>query len=368
MKIIFTRHLPFHSISKVNIYALLFILFVSNSSFAAHTYHQPDTVPVPQTITNIKKNIKKVFSKQKKDSLAIVKKDTIKNILKESVKTNYWTKTNKPSILFTQTSFLNWIKGGNNTIAGIASFAGDYNYKKGQLFWKNGVLIKYGLSKENDLDHSLKTDDIIDIKSAVGYKKNIESKWYYSGDFNLTTQIAKGYNDKLKTTVISNFFAPARMRLGVGAVYNDDEDNFKLNISPLTNQVTFVYDQDLADKGSYGVTPAEKDSDGNIIKKGENIYSEFGTLVTVEYQTTVMKNIKFQLKSSFYSDYLNRFGNVDSDVQINLNMKVNQYIQSTISSHLLYDDDAKILQDDGTQTGPKIQLKQILGVGVTYIF
>ncbi|NIJ44104.1 hypothetical protein FHR24_000543 [Wenyingzhuangia heitensis] len=345
---------------------VLFSLLFSFKSYSTISFYN-DTIPTPKAITAIKK----VFTKKRKDSIRVAKtekRDTIKQILKESVKPNYWKLTHKPGLLLTQTSFLNWTKGGNNTIAGIISFKGDYNYKKGQLFWKNAVLFKYGISKENGSEYSQKTDDVIDLKSSIGYKTEIESKWYYSGEFNLTTQFGKGYKGNDRTTVISNFFAPARMRLGVGAVYTDEDDNFKFHLSPLTNQVTFVLDQKLADKGAFGVEPAVKNDQGEIIKAGQNINSEFGTLIRIEYKTPIMKNINFGLKSSFYSDYLNKFGNVDSDIEINIDMKVNQFISSSISSHLLYDDDAKILQTDGTLLGPKLQLKQILGVGVTYAF
>lgn len=349
---------------------LLFCFMLMSVSSYAHQ-HQPDTIPTPKSVSKIKTSLKKLFTKKKRDTIqktGVTKADSIKKILDKSAKRNYWKITNKPEIILTQTSFLNWTKGGNNTIAGITAYRGDFDYKKGNLFWRNDLVLRYGLSKEEGIDHALKTDDIIDIKSNVGYRSSIASKWYYSGDFSLTTQFAKGYKGKTKANLISNFFAPARMRLGVGAVYTDKEDNFKIHISPLTNQVTFVYDQDLADNGAFGVTKAVKDADGNIIKKGENINSEFGTLLRLEYKTRLMKNVNFSVKSSFYSDYLNKFGNVDSDIMLNIDMKVNQYIHSRISSHLLYDDDTSIVENDGTQTGPKVQLKQILGVGVTYVF
>ncbi|MGY5352391.1 DUF3078 domain-containing protein [Wenyingzhuangia sp. IMCC45533] len=331
-----------------------------------HLFANPivkDTIPTPKFI----KNARKVFTS--KDSIIAAekikpvikkisekKKDSIETIIKESIRTNYWIIKHKPGILFTQTSFVNWTKGGNNTIAGIASFKGDYNYKKGQLFWRNGILIRYGIAKENGVNYTQKTDDIIDIKSSVGYKNNVTSKWYYSGEYSLTTQFANGFKGNDRTTVISTFFAPARMRLGIGAVYTDEEDNFKIHLSPLTNQITFVLDKELSDRGAFGV------------ERGEKINFELGTLIKIEYKTLLMKNIDFSIKSSFYSDYINRYGNIDSDIELNLEMKVNQYIQSRISSHFLYDDDAKIVQDDGTQVGPRPQLKQILGVGVTYTF
>ncbi|MDO3693831.1 DUF3078 domain-containing protein [Wenyingzhuangia sp. chi5] len=350
---------------------LMILIFCIYSNYSHASVTHMDTIPTPESIARLKAKINRVFHKTESDTIsnrASVRKDSINTILIENAKPKYWTFTNKPGLLLTQTSFINWTKGGNNSVAGITSFKGDYDYKKGRLYWANDVTLKYGLSKENGNEYSKKTDDVIDLKSSFSYKSSIESKWYYSGDFNLTTQFFKGYKGNDRSTIISNFFAPARMRVGVGGLYTDNDNLFKLNISPLTNQVTFVLNQNLANKGAFGVTPAVKDADGNIIKKGENIYSELGALIRLEYQTTIMENINFNLKSSFYSDYIHKFGNVDTEIELNVDMKVNQYIQAKIGSHLLYDDDSKILESDGTQTGPKVQLKQILGVGVTYVF
>ncbi|GGF62404.1 Protein of unknown function [Wenyingzhuangia marina] len=350
---------------------LMILIFCIYSNYSHASVTHMDTIPTPESIAKLKAKINRVFHKTESDTISYksaIKKDSINTILKESVKPNYWTFTNKPGLLLTQTSFVNWTKGGNNSVAGITSFKGDYDYKKGRLYWSNDVTLKYGLSKENGNEHSRKTDDVIDLKSSFSYKSSIESKWYYSGEFNLTTQFFRGYKGNDRENVISSFFAPARMRVGVGGLYTDNDNLFKLHISPLTNQVTFVLNQKLADKGAFGVTPAVKDADGNIIKKGENIYSELGALVRLEYKTTIMENMNFNLKSSFYSDYIDKFGNVDTEIELNVDMKVNQYIQAKIGSHLLYDDDSKIIESDGTQTGPKVQLKQILGVGVTYVF
>ena len=52
---------------------------------------------------------------------------------------------------------------------------------------------------------------------------------------------------------------------------------------------------------------------------------------------------------------------------------MNQYVQANVGSHLKYDDDVKIKKDidgDGTLEtgGPKVQFKQLLGVGLVYQF
>jgi hypothetical protein len=72
-----------------------------------------------------------------------------------------------------------------------------------------------------------------------------------------------------------------------------------------------------------------------------------------------------------YTDYLNSFGNIDVEWELNLDMKVNQYVKATLGSHIRYDNDIKtdVEQNEVTNeeiiiTGAKLQWKQILGVGV----
>ena len=61
------------------------------------------------------------------------------------------------------------------------------------------------------------------------------------------------------------------------------------------------------------------------------------------------------------------------DWELKLNLVVNDFIKASIGSHLRYDDDVKVKEDtngDGEFEilGPKVQFKQMLGVGVVYEF
>jgi hypothetical protein len=50
---------------------------------------------------------------------------------------------------------------------------------------------------------------------------------------------------------------------------------------------------------------------------------------------------------------------------------VNEYVKTNIGLHIIYDDDIKAKEDiNGEQftVGPKLQLKQVLGVGIVYNF
>ena len=48
-------------------------------------------------------------------------------------------------------------------------------------------------------------------------------------------------------------------------------------------------------------------------------------------------------------------------------MYVNKWISATISTNMLYDDDVKVAQKDGT-AGPRLQFKEVLGVGLQFSF
>ena len=58
-----------------------------------------------------------------------------------------WTKKGNASLLFNQSTFSNWVAGGENNISGTAGFNYDFNYKKGDWAWDNKVIASYGIVK-----------------------------------------------------------------------------------------------------------------------------------------------------------------------------------------------------------------------------
>jgi len=285
---------------------------------------------------------------------------------------SHWTINNKMNLLFTQNSFVNWSAGGNNSIAGILKIKLTKNYKNNHLTWFNELKSNYGLNKEQERELR-KTEDLFEINSTFGYRKNIKSNWYYSAKFNFKTQYTNGYKYPNTDKPISRLFAPAYIFLGVGSEYADKGNNFKLYLSPITNKTTFVFDKNLANEGAFGVTRAVYYDAGNLISKGENKKIEFGMLATGEWKTEVMNNIEMANKLILYSDYVNNYGNIDVDWEINFDLTINKYVSANVGSHFLFDDDIKSKKDtnnDGTfeLSGPKIQVKQVLGVGFLYSF
>lgn len=295
------------------------------------------------------------------DSLAI-KTDSI----------SHWVKNNKIGMIFTQNSFINWSSGGNNSMSGILKIHLIKKYKNKHLAWFNELKSNYGLNKEEDRELR-KTEDLFEINSTFGYRQNQESKWYYSAKLNFKTQFTNGYKYPNTDKPISKLFSPAYLFLGVGSEYTSKENSIKLYLSPITNKTTFVCNQSLANEGSFGVKPAIYDNLGELITEGENAKMEFGTLVSGEWAANVMANIKMENKLSLYSDYLNNYGNVDVNWELNFDLTINKYVTANVGSQLLFDDDVKHKEDidnDGTLDilGSKIQLKQLLGIGFSYVF
>lgn len=289
-------------------------------------------------------------------------KDSIQPEPPKTIKTSQWAIKKSIGLLLTQTAFVNWNAGGDNSIAGIASADIELNYKKNRLFWNNSIKSRYGLNKKES-EATRKTDDVFEIISNFGYQKSNNSLWYNSARFNFRTQFADGYKYPDRTLAISKLFAPAYIFLGVGSEYTSKDKSWKIYLSPLTNKTTLVFNQRLANSGAFGVEKAVYEND-ILIKEGENSKVEIGNLVSGEWKYDIMENVLMQNKLALYSDYINKYGNIDLDWELRFDLKVNKYVKANIGTHILYDDDVK----DKATDGPKIQLKQLLGVGVTYSF
>ena len=296
-----------------------------------------------------------------KDSVAI-KPDSI----------SHWKKDNKVTLLFTQNSFVNWSAGGNNSISGRLKVYLKRTYKDEHTVWNSEFKGNYGLNKEESRGLR-KTEDKLEINSTFGYRRDVKSNWYTSAKFNFRTQIANGYKYPNTDKPISKLFAPAYLFLGMGSEYSSRKHDLKIYLSPFTNKTTFVLDTDLANEGAFGVDKAETDEEGNIIKEGKRTRMEFGTLVTGEWKTKVMDNIKMANKLTLYSDYIHDYGNVDVNWELNFDLTINKYVTANVGTHLRFDDDILSKEDidnDGALDilGPKIQLKQLLGIGFAYSF
>src|SRR5690606_411241 len=302
-----------------------------------------------------------IFSKVNAQIIRTEKADTV----------SFWKKSNKVGFDISQIAFVNWNPGGNSSISGLLKGKFVREYKKANINWKNELIARYGLNKQEGQELR-KTDDQLQINSTFGYRTDTISNWYHSAKGTFQTQFYNGYNYPNIDEPISRFMAPAYFFLGLGAEYKRDDLNLNVYLSPLTQKTTLVLDRELANQGAFGVDAAVYDPiTGEMISKGKKTRTEVGILITNQWEKEIWKNINLEHRMSLYTDYINNFGNVDVDWQVLMEMTVNDFVKANLGTHIVYDDDIKAKKEvNGEQVnvGPKVQLKQILGVGVTYTF
>lgn len=296
--------------------------------------------------------------------------EEIRESIKAEKDTMYWVRRNEAGLDFSQIAFVNWNAGGNSSISGLLRGVFARKLITRNMIWNNEMLIRYGINKQEGREMR-KTDDQFAFFSNLGFKKAPNSNWFFSSRFSFNTQFTNGYNYPNKEIAISRLFAPAYIFLGSGSEYNRKDKNFNVYFSPLTLKTTIVLDGRLADLGSFGVEKAIFDEEGNLLRRGKKTRNELGMLLSNYWKYEFYENMVLESRLSLYSDYLNSFGNIDLDWQIQVDMKVNKFVRASVALHMVYDDDIKAKREiEGQQVtvGPKLQLKQALGIGVVYTF
>jgi hypothetical protein len=187
------------------------------------------------------------------NSVTFFAQDVVKTTLPDTI--SHWEKKNTVGLDITQIAFVNWNAGGNSSISGLLKGNFLRKYQKGNLKWVNEMIIRYGVNKQDGVELR-KTDDVFQVNSTLGYRKDTISNWYSSAKFNFNTQFTNGYAYPNTTKAISKPFAPAYIFLGVGSEYVNKPKKLNVYISPITMKTTLVLDQTLANQGAFGVNKA----------------------------------------------------------------------------------------------------------------
>lgn len=273
---------------------------------------------------------------------------------------------------FSQTYLENWQGGGQNSITGTAIVNLFANYKKDKWTWDNTLDAAYGLTRLGDAKTFQKTDDRLELNSKVGRQTPVINT-YYAAMATFRTQMDAGYDyETTPNKLISDPFSPAYLLLGLGIDYKPSEA-FSLYISPVTAKITIVDNQRLADAGGFGVEPAEYDASGLKIKDGETVRYEIGGFLKAQYTRDIMENVKLNTKIDLFSNYLENPTNIDINWETLIAMKINKYLSTSLSVHVVYDDDVSFdldRDDDGINegSGPRTQLKEVFSLGIQYQF
>ena len=274
-----------------------------------------------------------------------------------------------------QLALSNWAAGGENSWSGkaFANFALVYHIRTFEQ--KLTGNFAFGIARFADRRIE-KQDDKIDLTYALTFDS--KTQWNLSMVATFNTQFAHGYKYPNDSTLISTFFAPAYLTVSAGYSYKTKGDRFQIFMSPMAGKVTFVMNQELADKGSFGVKKGYYDQDSVWIP-GENIAPAIGVNVIINYKQPIYKNITYTTMLNTFYNYLERRDDdrlrLDVNWENTFNFTITKYLSTILFVHLKYDHNTTFPiyeTHDGveTQVGskPKLQFKESLGIAFVHKF
>ena len=301
-------------------------------------------------------------------AVQVIQSDTAKA---DTIK--FWKFSTKNVLNFNQVSLTNWAEGGESAISGIAFSIAKWNYLNNSFKMDNYLLAAYGITWNGE-QGIRKTEDRFEYGGLLGYE--IVNDLFYSFVVNLKSQFSNGYAYPNDSVIVSSTLSPANLFLSLGLQYKPVE-YASVFVSPASGKFVFVMNQELADKGAYGVQPAITDTSGNVLVPGNNVRPSFGVNILLTYNRDILKNVNFDTRVNIHNNYMdddisNRW-NMDIDWESALSFKINSYLSSNLFMRLLYDNDIPIPTYENiggvkveVGKGPKVQFKENFGIGITF--
>ncbi len=266
-----------------------------------------------------------------------------------------WTFAGLYSFSMSQTSLSNWNAGGENSLNlnGLIRQAADYEDSK--WTWANTLSANYAVNWQGT--DMLKTGDNLEYTTRLDRNINEASTWRTSAFLNFRTQFADGFEDSESDKPISTWMAPGYLTAGLGFTYK--KDPLTLYLSPITVKQTYVLDDSLSAKGSFGVDA------------GERFRNEVGASLNATYTKSLSSTLDVTSNLNLFSNYVENPENIDVNWETIFLLKAWKNVTVSWHIHLIYDDDILVqapdpVTADFTVTGT--QFKSVLGVGISYAF
>lgn len=274
-----------------------------------------------------------------------------------------------------QLALSNWAAGGESSWAGRAFTNFNLIYHIRTFEQKLTGNFAFGIARFADRRIE-KQDDKIDLTYSLTFDS--KTQWNLSMVATFNTQFANGYKYPNDSTLISGFFAPAYLTVSAGYSYKSKDERFQIFMSPMAGKVTFVMNQELADKGSFGVKKGYYDQD-SIWIPGEHIAPALGINVITNYKQPIGKNITYTTLLNVFYNYAEHRDDdrlrLDVNWENNFNFSITKYLSTILFVHLKYDHNTTFPvyeTIEGVETVvdnvPKLQFKESLGIAFIHRF
>lgn len=248
-----------------------------------------------------------------------------------------WQKEATVALNLTQSSFDNYRQGGENSTAWQFRTAAKFVNDQEKLNWANTGKFEFGNTKSGDKP-AQKSVDEIKLESVLTYKVGRLLNPYLSAVGE--TQFAPGYDyGQTPKAEISKFMDPGYIREALGIGYKPSD----------IIQVRFgaAMKQTVADRYAYADDPATPEI--------EKLKNEVGAESVVDFNYKVTAATQIKSKVELFSN-LKAADQIDVIWDSDLTTKITKFIAFNFNVKLVYDKDVS----------PKRQLKQVMGIGISY--
>lgn len=295
----------------------------------------------------------KVQAQKDEAKIAVEVKDKVSSKLGALVDTAQWKWGGLSSLQFGQTALVNWAAGGNSQIAvGLRAFA-YANLVKKRHIWENSFDGNWGIVKFKGEGPQI-SQNLFVINSQYGFK--LKKNLYLSGLANVNSPFTKGFDYSADPKLfITSFAAPMYVKTALGLDYKPN-DYFSFFLAPVAGKFTIVANDTIAALDRY--IPATTDANGDRYYNN-NFRAEFGALARASFQKEIFKNVNLRSVLELFVNYsdpnkTNR-KNIDVDWQTGLDLKVNEWLNVGVFTHLIYDDNISWGKED--DNGNPVYLK-----------
>ena len=316
------------------------------------------------------------------------KKNVDPNLPKDSTDwQKYWKLTGVVGLNLTQTSFTNWAAGGQNNANGVLFANLNLAYQKGLHSWEANLISEIGMmytmgAREIytetgvfvDKTNWRKSSDKLDFSTKYGFE--FQKTWFVTAMASFKTQFARGKDyakfdkgDLGKPTYISNWLTPGYADFSVGIDWKP-KPFISLYLSPVAGRVTVctVPEIDREDVMDYTVNSI-RHSYGIDTTKGKAFKADLGLTFKAQVNYTY-KNLTIMSSLVLFTPYTSKaqkFGNFDVDWDFSISYQFLKVLNVSLMTSLKYYDQVMITDKKGN-VGPRVQFKEILGLGIGYSF
>lgn len=283
--------------------------------------------------------------------------DTIKN----SKWKDYWKLSGIVGFNVAQTQFVHWAAGGNNNFNGVVFANATLNYKKNKLAWDTQLDTEFGYMFSSELIPTWrKSSDKINFSTKLGFE--VADMWFITAMGTFKSQYipgwdfsAPGLSPDEEYKKISNWLSPSYTDISLGIDWKW-KNLFTVYVSPLAGLITTCTDSLL--RTSYSV-PEDK-----------NVSASLGLTIKAGINYTLIKNFKIITAVQLYTPYTDKeqpFGNFNVDWDFAISYQFLKVLNVTLTTSLKYYKKTLIANKDGV-LAPRVQFKEVLGLGIGYSF